>query len=108
MSFAELVTGIDRATHQHLGGEAVVYRPEFGDEVTVTGMFEENFQLFDRDGGAVENVGPAFTALLSDLPQHPEDDEPTLVIRGTEYKVRERQTDGSQGALVTLLLHKGM
>jgi hypothetical protein len=104
--FAELVAKIDRAVQSHLGGVPVVYQPEHGAAVEVTGLFDENYTLVDPSNSSVEQVGPVVWLRLEDLPVHPEDDEPTLLISGTSYRVRERQTDGAAGGGIRLLLHK--
>lgn len=105
MAFRDLVARADRAAVDHLGGDAVVYRPAIGngDPVTVTGMFDANYLLVERDETGVEQRGPAVFLRLEDLPTHPDEDDPTLTILGADYDVRERRPDGLGGIL--LLLH---
>ncbi len=105
MRFPDLVADVDRAVQGHLGGVTVTYQPKVGAPVEVVGMFDEAFVLIDRQAG-VEQVTPSVVVRLEDLPVHPDDDEPTLTINGTPYKVRERQTDGSVGGSIRLLLHR--
>lgn len=106
MDFADLVEKANRAAQSHLGGEVVVYQPEVGDAVTVQGIFDENFVLLDPGESMVEQRGPAIWLLLEDLPIHPDEDEPTLTVRGQVYRVRERRPDGSAGGGIRLLLHR--
>lgn len=104
MVFADLVAAADRAVQDHLGGVAVVYRPEDGEEVEVTGMFDEQYVRVDSGTGDVEQVGPAVWLRLADLPVDPEDDDPEIEIGGRTYRAHERQRDGL-GA-IRLLLHR--
>lgn len=104
--FSDFVEGIDRAALALLGGVPVIYQPEVGAPVTVTGMFDENYTLLRPGNAGVEQVGPAVFLRLEDLPVHPDNDEPTLTIGGIAYRIRERQTDGPQGGGITLLLHR--
>lgn len=106
MAFADLVTRIDRAAQEHLGGVTVTYAPEVGDPVDVTGIFDENFVLIEPGESMVEQRMPAVWLRLEDLPVHPDDDDPELTIGGHTYRVRERQTDGSAGGGIRLLLHR--
>ncbi len=113
MGFADLIAGTDRATHDHLGSEAVTYTPDGGSPTTTTpsgepllGMFDKNFVLVDPARPGVESVHPVITLRLEDLPTDPEDDDPILGIDGTDYKVQERQKDGPIGGSIMLMLHK--
>lgn len=104
MAFADLVADTDRAVQAALGGELVTYDPAgAGVPVQVTGIFDEQYVL--AKGGAeagVETLGPAVFLLLADLPTDPEDDEPTLTIRGVNYRVIERRPDGMGGVVLAL------
>jgi hypothetical protein len=103
MSFDELVALADRAAQAALGGEPVKYMPAFGPPATVTGIFDERYVLAKGTAEAgVETVVPAVFFRLADLPEAPEDDEPTLVIRGSSYRVVERLPDGIGGVVLVL------
>lgn len=103
MTWAAHIERMDRAVQGHLGGVPVIYDPEAGAPVTVTGMFDAQYVLVKPGELGVESVGPAVFLLLEDLPVHPDDDDPTITIGGTAYTVRERQPDGMGG--IRLLLH---
>jgi hypothetical protein len=103
MSFDELVEQADRAAQAALGGELVTYEPEDGEPVEVTGIFDAQYVLAKGSAEAgVETLGPAVFFRLDDLPEDPEDDEPTLTIRGVDYRVIERRPD-SMGGIVLVL-----
>lgn len=103
MAFADLVTAADRAAQVALGGELVTYAPEVGAPVEVTGIFDEQYVLAKGSAEAgVETLGPAVFLRLEDLPEDPEDDEPTVTIRGVEYRVVERRPDGLGGIVLAL------
>ena len=102
-AFDELVARIDRAILANLGSVPVTYQPAVGDPVEVTGMFDAQYVLADSSAEAsVETLGPAVFLLLEDLPTDPVDDEPTLTIRGRNYRVRSRSPDGFGGILLGL------
>lgn len=107
MSFSDLVAAADRAAQAALGGEAVTYTPTVGAPppaaVQVTGIFDEKYVLAvgSADTG-VETIGPAVFLRLEDLPVDPEDDEPTLTIRGVDYRVHARPRDGMGGIVLAL------
>lgn len=103
MAFADLVESVDRLTQTHLGGEPVVYTPEVGAPATVTGIFDEQYVLVQGTVEAgTEALGPAVFFRLSDLPVDPELDQPTITIRGVDYRVTERQPDGIGGIVLEL------
>lgn len=105
MGFFELMATADQAVRSHLGGVLVTYQPQVGDAVVVTGLFDENYVLVEAGQNGVEQVGPAVSLRLDELPVDPEQDEPTLTISGRLYRVRERKPDSIRG-LVVLLLHR--
>jgi hypothetical protein len=106
MAFADLVAQTDRAVQGLLGSATVTYAPAEGDPVEVIGMFDENYILVLPENAGVESAGPSVFLRLEDLPVHPDDDDPVLTIAGVDYTIRERQTDGSAGGGIRLLLHK--
>lgn len=103
-TFAELVAGVDRTCQEQLGGEVVTYAPaEVGPPVPVTGIFDLQYVLAKGTAEAgVEVLGPAVFFRLEDLPVDPEDDEPTLTIRGLDYRVIERRPDDMGGIVLAL------
>lgn len=103
MSFAALIAQVDRAAQSALGGEFVTYASTVGPPVPVIGIFDEEFVLANGDAQAgVEASGPAVFFRLEDLPMDPEDDEPTLTIRGVNYRVIERRADGLGGIVLAV------
>lgn len=105
MAFEDLVAGADRAVQRALGGETMVYTPEAGVPVEVTGVFDQQYLLAKGTPLAgVESRGPAVFLLLDDLPTDPDEDEPTLTIRGDVYRVVERRPDGMGGIVLALRL----
>lgn len=103
-SFDELVSAVDRATMRVFGERVpVVYEPEDGAPVEVTGIYDEQYVLAKGAAEAgVETLGPAVFIRLEDLPADPEEDEPTLTIRGKTYRVTERRPDGMGGIVLAL------
>lgn len=104
MSFADLVAATDRIAQSHLGGTSVLYRPEFGNWVTVHGIFDTNHPLAERPEAGVDENDPSVWLLLADLPVDPVQDNPILTIAGTQYKVRFSQPDGLGG--IRLFLYR--
>lgn len=103
MSFADLIGRADRAAQSALGGEPVMYQPDGEQAVEVTGIFDEQYVLAKGSADAgVEALSPAVFLRLEDLPTNPEDDEPTLTIRGVIYRVTERRPDGLGGIVLAL------
>lgn len=107
MAFADLVTALDRTTRANLGGEPVIYRPETGESVTASGIFDDRYVAIIEGEAGVEQVGPAVFLRLEDLSTDPEVDNPILTIRGVDYRVRERQPDGMGGVRLLLQLVPG-
>ncbi len=113
MAFADLIEATDRATHDHLGSVAVTYTPDGGVATTETpdgdplvGIFDKLTVEIDSEDPGVESVQPTLSIRLDDLPTDPEEDDPIIQIKGTDYKVQGRATDGPIGGKITLLLHK--
>ena len=104
MGFTDLVAAADRAAQGLLGGVAVIYQPEVGEPVTVTGMFDECYVLVETGQASVEQTAPAVFLRLEDLPDDPDDDEPILTIGDTDYLVRERKRDSLGGLMLVLRL----
>lgn len=103
MGFAELLTAADRATQRHLGGVTVVYQPAGGGAVEVQGVFDEPYRLHDQAQVGVESTEPAVSLALSDLPVHPDDDDPIITIGGVSYRKRTVEPD-SLGKVVRITL----
>lgn len=98
MSFADLVRGADRAAQTHLGGEVVTYTPDGGPPVPVTGIFDEEFVMAKGTADAgVEALGPVLFVRLEDLPEDPEDGDPTITINGVDYRIVGRIFAGMGG-----------
>lgn len=104
MAFLDLVASVDAATLQHLGGEDVVYAPAVGDPVTISGLFDGGYQANQYGFAGAERYDPSVFFVVADLPTDPDTDEPTLTIRGLDYKVRERVRDGLGGIRLNLYL----
>lgn len=103
MAFSDLVEAADRAAMASLGGEIVTYTPQSGEPVQITGIFDAQFSLAKGDVLAgVETLGPAIFFRFSDLPVDPENDDPTLTIRGINYRVIERRPDDLGGIVLAL------
>lgn len=104
-AFTELVARVDAEVYARLGGEPVIYQPEVGDPVPITGVFDELYVLVKADPDAgVEVLGPAVFLRLEDVPADPELDDPTLTIRGRDYQVIERRPDSVGGIVLALRL----
>ena len=104
MGFADHIAAVDLAAQTHLGGEPVVYQPEVGDPVPVTGIFDEEYVHVERGEVGVETVSPAVWLRLEELPVHPDDDDPRITIKGKVYRPRGRVTDGYGGSIRILLV----
>lgn len=113
MSFDDLIASTDRAVQDHLGSVSVIYAPLVGSPVSETpsgaplvGMFDENFVTARSAMNGVETLAPAITMRLEDLPTVPKNDKPKLTILGKIYTVRTRETDGTVGGSVRLVLRR--
>lgn len=102
MSFGDLQRTMDRAVLEHLGGP-VTYTSAEGDTVEVIGIFDRSYVRLDAGEAGVSSTGPALFVRLEDLPADPETDNPTIMVDGTKYRVREVEPDGRGG--VRLLMH---
>lgn len=103
MAYADLIAAADRAAQSALGGEPVIYFTGEGDSAEVVGIFDSQFVLDKGTSEAgVETACPAVFLRLEDLPSVPEDDDPTLTIRGVDYRVIERKPDDMGGILLVL------
>lgn len=110
--FDQLVARADRTAQAVLGGETVTYTPEAGPPVDVTGVFDAVFVLAKGTANSgVEATAPAVWVRLEDLPENPEDGEPTVTIYDApnrapelvgDYRVIERMPDGI-GSVVLVL-----
>jgi hypothetical protein len=104
MSFADLMAAVDSTVIRVLGEPVpVTYTPNGGASVPVTGIFDEQFVLAKGSADAgVEVSIPAVFFKLADLPVDPEVDDPTLIIGGVSYRVRERVGAGMGGIVLGL------
>jgi hypothetical protein len=101
MSFLDLQRAADRVARSQLG-EPVTYTPGTGSPVEVNGVFDTVYVRVDGKQDGVSSSGPAVFLDLDDLPSNPEEDTPTVTVRGVTYSVREVQPDGT-GSVVLLL-----
>lgn len=106
MAFADHLARMDRQVLSVLGEVApVTYRTGVGAEAEVSGLFEAAYLRADAGGAGISSSTPAVFLRLADLPMDPEDDtDPTVIVDGVAYSVREVKKDG-QGAVV-LMLHR--
>lgn len=103
--FADLVAEMDRTAQADLGGVSVIYQPESGDPVMVSGIYDAMYVLAKGDAEAgVETLGPAVFLRLEDLPVDPEQDDPIITIGGAVYRVTERRPDDLGGIVLALRL----
>jgi hypothetical protein len=101
--FDKMVERADRAALAILGGEPIVYTPQGGAGVPITGIYDSAFVLAKGTSEAgVETQGPAVFVRFSDLPVDPELDDPILLIRGASYRVIERIPDDIGGIVLAL------
>jgi len=103
LAFSDRVEEMDRSVLELLGGVTVRFQVPESPPYEVTGIFDEQFML--AKGGApasVEALGPAVFVRLADLPDDPEDVEPTLTIGDVDYSVTGRIPDGMGGVVLVL------
>ncbi len=103
MDFREVVGRMDLSQVAFLG-EDTAYRQADGTTVAVRGVFDEDYVRVAAGQAGVESAGPMVFYRLADLPVHPDEDEPEIVIRGVSYRVTETKPDGQGG--VECLLHR--
>lgn len=101
MSWADTVRRMDRKVLKHFG-QPTTYRPDGGDPVTVTGVFDETFRLVETGHSDVQSTAPAVWYRLADLPVDPEEDTPRIEIGDHEYRVVMKQKDGQGGVRLIL------
>jgi len=96
----------DGVVLQILGGDSVGYSPKAigASTVNLIGVFEARHQRTDVLDASVTSAVPAVFVRMADLaPNDPEtDEEPTVTVSGTTYRVRETRKDGLGGALLLL------
>jgi len=102
--FSALVAAVDRSVFTLLGSTTITWQPgNDGPPLEITGIFDSVYILARGDAEAgVETLGPAAFVRLDDLPDAPEDDDPTLTIAGVDYRVVERRPDGMGGVVLAL------
>lgn len=105
MTFPDLISGLDRAVKEHLGGITITYKPKVGAAVQVTAMLDDPYLLVENGQHGVEQIAPAVWVKLADLPVNPDDDTPIVTAQGRTYRVKERQLD-STGESVKLTLQR--
>jgi hypothetical protein len=104
MAFSALLEMADRAALSILGG-AVQYRPTVGEPVDVAGIFDAAYVRAEVGDAGVSSSQPAVFLRESDLPFNPDEDtDPTILVAGEAYVVREVKRDGMGG--VVLLMHR--
>lgn len=105
MAFSDLVESLDLATQTHLGGESITYLAGDGSgSVTLTGIFDEVAIVTDFGEAPADQLEPAISVRIDDLPTDPETDDPTITIRSVDYKVRTCQPDTISGLMRLLLV----
>jgi hypothetical protein len=103
VGFAEALAHGDRVARGQLG-RAVTYTPAVGVPVTVTGIFDEAYQLVDLQQAGVSSSSPAVFLTLADLPSDPElDTAATVTVGARVFKPWKVMPDGQGGVL--LLMH---
>lgn len=103
MAFADLINTVDASVLNTLGGVDVLYQAEDLDDVTVKGIFDENYRLLDEGAGGVETFVPSVWIKTADLPGDPASDDVTVTIGATAYRVIRREMDRT-GTSVRLFL----
>jgi hypothetical protein len=103
MAFDDLLAAADRALLSPLGS-TISYTPDGGYASEIQGIFDAAFLKISAGNAGVISSGPAVFVLLEDLPEDPEDGDPTIEIDSEQYSVREVDKDGKGGAV--LHLHK--
>lgn len=102
MSFEDLLAVGDEAVLDHLGCP-VSYVSTDGVEKLVAGIFDRAYVRVDVGQPGVSSSGPAVFLRVADLPVDPETDlDPTIVVEGVSYRVREVEPDGKGGVVITL------
>jgi hypothetical protein len=86
-------------------GEWVVFYPKKGGSKRVRAIFDNEYRLVDPNTEqSVSGNQPALGLNLNDVPQEIVVNEDQFEVRGTRFRVVDKQEDGQGGA--TLLLHK--
>jgi hypothetical protein len=110
VAFSDLVELADGVVLQALGGNPVRYSPRpSGPYLNVTGVFEAQYRRAEvLEGSATLSVPAVFLRESALLPNDPAtDDEPTVTIGSTTYRVRETRKDGL-GGMVLMLQELGL
>lgn len=104
--FSALVAAMDRSVFALLGSTTILWQPgNDGPPLEITGIFDSPYVLAKGDAEAgVESLGPGVFVRVEDLPDDPDDDDPTLTIAGVDYRVVERRPDGMGGVMLALRL----
>lgn len=101
MSFADLTAGVLSACRDAFG-EAVTYTPQGESAESIRGIFNAKSTVIN-DGIPILTNDPSLGVKLSDFTStNAPQDEDTVVVRGTTYKVAEVSRDGEGGAELRL------
>lgn len=104
MDFAALLGVADQAARAVLGQD-VVYTNGATISVTVRGIFDALYIRVDNGEAGLSSSSPAVFLNLADLNSDPESDQAaTVLIDGTNYKIREVQKDGTGRCVLILRL----
>lgn len=101
MGWQDQLAKADRAC-QAVFGTPVLYAPEEGGAVTVSGIFDSAYVRVNAGEAGVSSCGPAVFLRLEDLPTDPREDDADYTIEGATYRSIEAQPDGQGGVLVQL------
>ena len=87
-------TAADRLLMLNDFGESVTFLPKFGEDATVTAIFDNQYNAVDA-GGSVDfaMVSPRLTLRTADVPQVVEGDD--FLIRNVVYTVTTVMPDGT-------------
>ena len=92
MSWRSLADGVIDAAKSTFGQE-VIYTPSDGDPVTITGIFNDIFEVVEQGTAQIMSSKPSLGIKKSDLEVEPRMDD-NVQIGAKTYKVSEIQRDG--------------
>jgi hypothetical protein len=103
MSWKDLTERLNSRCRDTFGDNQVIFKGADLAPITITAIFDKNYQQVDPDTGApVSTNALMLGVVITDLPRHPKKDD-VFNVEGVDHKVIDTQED-SEG-MVKVLLH---
>lgn len=97
MAWSDVVQEMDAAVVAAFGEPAITYTTGQGLTAPLPGVFHAAYVRVEAGEAGIASTSPAVFCRTRDLPVDPNDDDPTITVRGVAYRVIEIKPDGQGG-----------